>query len=550
MNLSVRFIVIAFLMAQCAKVAPASSVNDPRMSSYDVQHYDLSVAFDMKTSSFTGSVGIQASVLETMNVFVLSASNETLTIDSVLLEHRVLPFTHTNDHLVCTLPSQIVSGTHFSAKVYYHGISVFKGRYDDGGVFILTESNHPAIVSSSEPNFARRWWVCKDVPSDKATATLIFTVPKNFTAASNGMLTHVEQKNGAATFTWETKYPIATYLVSIAAAHYAQFTQEYVGIHGERMPIQYYVFPEDSANAVIDFQNTSEILRYFATTFGEYPFIKEKFGYAEVVGDATMENQTLCSVQDKLITGTQKSEMTLVHETSHHWWGDCLTPADWHHTWLNEGFATYAEALYREHTKGHEAYEKYIDQWMNVKDGFFAGSVTGTSDTAFWDSFGARVYFKGALALHMLRRVVGDTTFFTIMKNYLNNPKLQYANVRTEDFIAECEHVYGQSLQWFFDEWIFASTDTIDRPTYEYSWTSKQNSSRYDITIRIRQTQASQLTYRMPFSISVGTSDSTYSFPIIDSVATQEFVFSVPTKPTSVDIDKENRVFKSLIKKE
>src|SRR5206468_2050391 len=124
----------------------------------------------------------------------------------------------------------------------------------------------------------------------------------------------------------------------------------------------------------------------------------------------TMENQTVCSIQNSMITGDRKYELSsVVHETAHQWWGNLITPGNWKHTWLSEGFAEYAEALYLEHRRGAEMYHEYIGKMMAFAPGAFAGPIVGRSDTAFWDSFAPRVYHKGALVLHMLRGIMGDS---------------------------------------------------------------------------------------------------------------------------------------------
>ena len=520
------------------------------MSLYDVQQYGLAIKFDLSRKVFEGSVTVRAQALQALDTFVLSASSKTLHIDSVMVGRATAAYRHENSHVVIPLPVKLQSQQAFEAQVFYHGTSGFRGTYDDGGVYFPDSTEAYRLATISEPRFARTWFPCKDVPSDKATASVTVTVPDSLTAVSNGILKKTERDDSTATYFWETGYPIATYLISIAAAPYHVFSDTYTGLHGEQMPVQYYVYPRDSVNAKHDFQNTTKILNFFARTFCEYPFIKEKYGYAEVEGDLTMENQTICSVQSTLITGTQSSELTLVHETAHQWWGDMISPSDWHHTWLNEGFAQYAEALYLENMKGRPEYQSYIGRMLNSQNGILAGSVTGQSDTAFWDSFSPRVYVKGALVLHMLRGIVGDSAFFTIMRNYLNNPRLRYAGAQTSDFIQECEQVYGRSLQWFFDEWVFASVDSVDRPVYECTWKSSQSESSYSVELVINQKTAPKLLYRMPLSVSVSTEDSTFMFAVLDSLPKQTFKFTVPGKPETVRIDKENNVLKSLTLKE
>lgn len=526
--------------------AGAEPGNDPRMAFYDVLHYDLSLSFDIGTRSFGGSVGIRATALRQLDEVVLSASPATLTIDSVMSGDHRAAFQRFDDRLVIRLPAPAAAHASLNIIIYYHGTSSFAGAYDDGGIYFAADGR---FASSSEPMFARRWWPCKDVPSDKATARLSFTVPDTFTAVSNGLLTGTSRRGGKATYTWETHYPIATYLISVAAAAYREFSDYYTTLDGRRMEIRYYVFPEDLEKARYDFAHTPAVLQFFARKFCEYPFTDEKFGFAEVEGDLTMENQTLCSIQRTLITGDRRSELTLVHETSHHWWGDLITPADWHHTWLSEGFATYAEALYVEHTMGRAAYRDYIDRLMSAENGAYAGSVIGEHDTAFWDSFSPRVYNKGALVLHMLRSVVGDSAFFTIMRRYLDDPAHRYANATTEDFRRECETVYGRSLGWFFRQWVYASTAAIDRPVIEYDWSTAAHPPPYQIVLSLHQQTASTLLYTLPLSVAIETRDSTSSLCLVDSLAVQSFSCTIPDTPLSVTLNPDRAMFVELKRK-
>lgn len=528
--------------------ARAQESHDQLMSTYDVQHYDLSLSFDLQKKKYHGSVGIAMRTLQSLNTITLDASNATLTIDSVIWGDSRLNFSHEINILTIVLPSIISSEANITLEIYYHGVSVFQGHYDSGGIYFISSGR---LATISEPNFAREWWPCKDIPSDKATAHINITVPDSLTAVSNGVLTKVEHHNGSATFIWETHYPTATYLFFISIARYKEFSDSYADSDGTKMPVKYYVYPEDEEKAKKDFQNTTKILKYFSQTFCEYPFLREKFGYAEVDGDLTMENQTLCSIQKNMITGSKKFESTFVHETSHQWWGNLITPENWKHTWLSEGFATYAEALYLEHTNGHDAYKQSIDEKMGTDQGLYAGSIIGKNDTSFWDAFAPRVYNKGAIVLHMLRGITGDSMFFAIMKNYLNNPRLRYGNAKTEDFIAECERVYGKRLKWFFDEWVYAQTDSIDRPSYEYTWKAVPAASpAYRVNIDLRQTTASILLYKMPVTITITSQKSNTTYIVVDSLAVQSFTFPSANKPEKVEIDKENNIMKMLTRKE
>ncbi|MBU2472333.1 MAG: hypothetical protein KKF20_08000, partial [Bacteroidetes bacterium] len=292
--------------------------------------------------------------------------------------------------------------------------------------------------------------------------------------------------------------------------------------------------------------NTKKMIAFLENYFGPYPFKDEKYGIAMVTGELTTENQTITSLQESLVTGEGDAEPILVHELAHHWFGNLITPASWHHTWLSEGFATYAQAFYYEYYLGKEIYHSIMDHFMSPKQGTYVGSVIGKSDTSFWDSFSDRVYFKGAIVLHMLRKVVGDSTFFRILKNYTSNPNYMYKNATTEDFIMECESVNGEQLDWFFKQWIYADTDSIDRPVLTFDWHSEQNENGYDVFVTIKQLSSHIYTYRLPIDISITSSDGEIDYQVISDRGEQVFILKCNSKPLKVELDRENWVFKEL----
>jgi len=519
----------------------AGDMNDPRMDNYDVQHYDLSVTFIPAEESLHGCVEVDARALARLELCVLSAYQKTLTVDSVLGNHERLTYVSDTGSVSIRLAAPVSAGKNFSFKIYYHAVSKFSGRYDDGGIY-FTGSGH--IASSGEPQFSRRWWPCKDIPSDKATVATHFTVPDTLTAASNGLLESVDRRDGHATYNWRTKYPISTYLVSIAAAHYVELHDVYHALNGKTMQMVYFVYPEDSAKALSTFKDAPEYLSFMSHTFCEYPFLDEKFGYAEVEGDLTMENQTICSIQNSLVSSGSDRELTIFHETAHHWFGDLITTVNWHHTWLNEGFATYMEALYAEHVGGIEAYRKRMNRLMNVPVGFYRRSVVGKSDTAFWDSFGASVYFKGAIVLHMLRSELGDSDFFSSLRRYANDPRFRYGNASTEDFEKTCESVSGKNLNTFFRQWVYTSGDSLDRPVLHYRWEADPSGRNAAVTLTIKQDNASGPIYRLRLPVTVHTSAGSTSFSVVDSLADQSFRLTANAVPDSISIDPDNTVFK------
>ncbi len=204
------------------------------------------------------------------------------------------------------------------------------------------------IWTFSQPWGARSWWPCKDIPSDKADSLdMRVTVPVNMVVASNGSLKQTTITGNEATYLWHEKYPIATYLVSLAIYPYEVHYDDYLyNNNADTMKIHFYTFPGNynlyySLNVKI-----KDMISFFAGLFGEYPFIDEKYGHADFSFPyGAIEHQTCASL-------AVFTEWLYVHELAHQWWGDMITYNSWHHTWLAEDLAVYSEALWYEHLNG------------------------------------------------------------------------------------------------------------------------------------------------------------------------------------------------------
>jgi aminopeptidase N len=165
----------------------------------------------------------------------------------------------------------------------------------------------------------------------------------------------------------------------------------------------------------------------------------------EKVGVA-MENQTLS------VFGADMSfEDAISHELAHQWFGDSVTLSSWPDIWLNEGFATYMEWLWVEHSQGK-------DEFVHFMDGQYASAqvMFPPGDPKPSNLFDGSVYVRGGLVLHALRLTVGDDTFYQILRTYYQ--RYQYSNASTKDFVAVAEEVSGQDLGPFFDAWLYGET--------------------------------------------------------------------------------------------
>ncbi len=506
-------------------------------SQFDVTFYNLNFDLDPQNSLLGGKVTIQGRSLRNgLNQLEIDLSAD-LDIDSISQDLNVLNYSRQQDLIIISLSQSLNVGEMFNITISYHGNPEYSGFGSFGWDYHGTPAA-PMIWTLSEPYGAPSWWPCKDNPADKADSVCIsITVPNELTAVSNGKLISVIWRDAAHnTYTWRTTYPISTYLVSLAISNYQTFRDWYITSSNDSMPVDFYVWPQHLAAATEDLKITVDMISFYASVFGEYPFLNEKYGLAIFPWGGAMEHQTITSYGAGLITGNHFFDFINAHELAHQWFGDCITMRSWSHIWLNEGFASYAEALWQEHLGGKTAYLNYMKTQERAT---FAGSLYVVDTTDINALFSSTVYDKGSWVLHMLRGVLGDSLFFTSLKTYANHPDLKYGNALTEDFQSVCEQQSGQDLDWFFTEWIYRE----GRPEYSVVWYIYGNNP-YTIKIKIDQSNAEF--YQMPLMLQLSGTEIDTSIRVINSLKNQEFKFSMSAYPDTLKVDPENWVLKHV----
>lgn len=519
--------------------APDANSNQ---SQFDVQFYQINLDVFPGNKYLKGTVLIQgesrANGLERLDIDLYS----NMAVDSIMQTDVALSYQVFSDHLEIDLPQPLQQGERFAVKIYYQGNPE---RIGFGSFNWNSYQGKPRIWTLSEPYGAPTWWPCKDDPADKADSVYMsVTVPEQLVAVSNGILKQITPApNFRLTYQWETHYPISSYLVFFAAADYSQFDDWYISVNGDSMPLNYFVYPEKLQAAQVDFAITKDMIGAFAALFGEYPFIKEKYGMASVVGGASMEHQTLTTLNQVYITGDHSGDGVVAHELAHQWFGDAITMRKWQHIWLNEGFATYCEALWEEHARGKEAYRLY----MNGKDtGYFKGNVFVEDTSSISALFSITVYYKGAWVLHMLRGVLGDSLFFNAFNKYATAPNLIYANALTSNFKSIYESMANQNLDWFFDQWLYRP----GRPVFRCQWHVQGSASPYVTVLKVdqfnSQTNLSDMPYKMPLQIRLSGVNWDQLVTIWDSLPSQQFDFITEQPPQKLEVDPGDWVLKKL----
>ncbi len=428
-----------------------SSVGDSRVpgignTGYDAQHYDATIKVG-KDGALDAQSVMTAVATQDLDRFNLDFVG--FDIEAVKVNGKEAKFDREKGELIIETGGTVKAGEKFSVDVKYDGQpKPFPSEHApvtlgwntfEGGSFVV-----------SEPDGTRGWLPVNDHPTDKATYSFHISVPKNKVAAANGVLTGVEEGEEFKTFHFEARDPMASYLSTVHVGDYISQDSK----SAEGVPIRNY-FPADIAKAAAhDFGRVPEMMSFFAEKFGPYPF--ESYGNivmdTNLGGAAALETQTLPLYDRGIVNGRRGNETVLVHELAHHWFGNSVSPSDWKDIWLNEGLASYSEALWAEHQGGPQALAQRLQRAEATVRIYGAKEPIGEPRAD--GLFDAKVYQGGMLAVHALRREVGDENFFTTLRAYQERHKNGTAS--TSDLMAVASEISGKDLKPFFDKWIYS----------------------------------------------------------------------------------------------
>ncbi len=504
---------------------------DPRLDAYDVLHY----ALDLKIDPWNYNRRIQGSVEVTLTPtgpklyeLVLQLEDHMSATAVTRIGGGAELFDQANDQIVVELAQPLRAGEVATLRIDYEGTPLVSGF---GAFDVYWDRAEPVVWTLSEPEGAHYWWPCKDRPDDKASAEISVTMDDLFVVGSNGLLLSVDDNgDGTATHNWAIDYAIPSYLVSVTATDFVLIEDSYDLLSGGTLPLTYYTWPESEEPARIDLQALPGMLRTFEEEWGDYPYATEKYGHAEFPWGGGMEHATLTSYGTYFYTGDHYFDWIMAHELAHQWWGDMVTCATWDDIWLNEGFATWGEAIWTEGAGGESAYLSYMQ--MLAADSF-DGPIYAPDYT-----FNNTVYDKGAWVLHMLRGIVGRETVMAILRQWGSD--YAYEAATTADFTALAAAVAGEDLDWFFDPWLYQP----GRPDYQYSVDLTPipgDSTRVDL--QITQVQNGVNPYRMPIAVRLARSGQGDVFATLDNSQTSEaFELRIEGTVTAVEMDPDGYI--------
>lgn len=342
-------------------------------------------------------------------------------------------------------------------RVYYSGEmkSENNTKFNFGGVFFQDSILYSIGVGFCDKSVSalRYWLPCYDHCSDKALFNLKFIISDGLSVASNGILNDIQKiNNGTEIWNWKTNTLAATYLINFALGKFSILGSPY-----QQNPIMVFCLKSDSLASTYAYQNVPLMLNFQKSIFGDYPF--EKVGFVNTT-IGSMEHQTMISMAKSVIKKAFQSKdqnnTTIFHEMSHQWFGNSITPIDFREVWLNEAFATYAEALWAEHLLGFK--DGYI---KNIK-GNLANYLSIAQSEGYlplfafnrakYSNYPRTIYDKGAVVLGLLRYELGEEEFFKFLKAYAK--RFAYSNISTDEFTNFLSTFSGKDFSWFINQWV------------------------------------------------------------------------------------------------
>lgn len=444
---------------------------------YDVKFYDLEIEASDTSTYLIGEATVVFEALAAIDTLVFELQ-ETMTIDSVFFNSSYIPAFFHEEGLIKLVLDEIVSqGSINSVRVKYEGGAASSGFFT--GITNRRDFTYgkPVTYTLSEPFQSSSWFPVKQNLLDKADSVKVSIITDStLMGGSNGLLTAIDElPEGKLRYNWESRYPIAYYLISIAVADYLDYSFYLANEGGsDSLLIQNFIYdhPEILTNEKERIDRTGEMILLFNQLFGEYPFPEEKYGHSMAPMGGGMEHQTM--------TTLQSFNFDLVaHELAHQWFGNNVTCGTWQDIWINEGFASYSEYLAREYILGLpeaiEWMENAHDIALNSRNESIYLTEEESKEVGRIFSF-ALSYKKGAAILHMLRNEINnDSLFFKTFRDF--QVQFEDSVAVGDDFLKTLNSVTGEDYSWFFDQWYYGK----GFPVVQATWKLRADSLYLDV---------------------------------------------------------------------
>ncbi|MFI5553777.1 M1 family metallopeptidase [Streptomyces sp. NPDC051738] len=436
-----------------------SGVRDPYFpkagnDGYDVTHYALDLAYDPADRHLTGTAEITARAVQDLSAFDLDLKG--MDVERVTVEGERARWSRSGQELVVRPGDELDRGETFRLTVRYSGTP--QTITDPDGSEEGWLAGDDGALALGEPTGSMAWFPGNHHPSDKASYDIAVTVPEGLQAVSNGELTNRTTSDRRTTFRWHTAEPMASYVATLAIGDYDIRRSTVTGTAAGELPVYTAVAPSQDGPARAVLARIPEFMEWAEYNFGPYPFSST----GAIVARPNVSDYALETQNRPVFPGAPGTEL-FVHELAHQWFGNSVTPKSWRDMWLNEGFATYAEWLWREDHDGDSAQETFDALYDHGedehKDLWSFPPAKPTSAAHISDS---PVYQRGAMVLHKIRQTVGDDTFYAIVQGWAADHR--HGNADTDDFTAYVEETApGEDFTGIWEDWLYGEGKP-DRP--------------------------------------------------------------------------------------
>ncbi len=459
-----------------------------------------------------------------------------LNVVSVVSDAKIAGYTATDKDITITFHPPLLPGEEHSVTILYDA-EPRQGLY-----FRTPEMGYPEtdahLFTQGESHDAPHWFPNFDYPNERFSSEVICRVPPEMTVVSNGRLVseRIEPETGLKTVHWLQEKPHVNYLIALVAGYFEKLESR----HGD-LPLGFYTPPSQFAEAANSFEGTADMIAFYEQEIGiPYPWDKYDQVAVEDFVAGGMENTTLTILTDgTLFTDASENIRTsqdlIAHELVHQWFGDYVTCKDWSHLWLNEGFATYYEALYDGHKNGRDAllYGLYNSARRIVRDDADAEPIVTRRYKHADDQFDYRCYAKAGWVLHMLRSELGEALYRRIIRTYIERHALGV--VVTEDLRSVIEELSGRSFDRFFDQWLYHSGCPELKVSYE--WLEQDKLAKISVEQTHKPGENGTAVFHLPATVRFRLhGQATDRDMEIDSTR-QDFYFALAAEPNVVCFD-------------
>lgn len=414
---------------------------------YDALDYDVNIAYDPPTKQLDGDTTVTARATQDLEAFNLDLSG--LTVHSVRVNGTPAQFSRSGDHeLTVTPQSALQKGELFRVEVTYAGMP--RSLPGDVGTAGWQISQSGGAFAAGEPHSATTWYPVNDHPQDKAKYQITARVPQGWNVVSNGREVHTGEQNGWTTSSWVTRNPMASYLSTIGIDRWNIERSQLA----DGTPVVDAYAP-GAEKAQQPEKRLPEVLDFLSSKFGPYPHAAAGGIFLADPIDFSLETQGRPTY-----TSRGSNLTTIVHEQAHQWYGDSVSVHRWRDVCLNECFASYAQWMWDEEKEHQNSDDKYRKAVAQAAPEFWSGKLVDMGPGKEFSS----VYTKGKLAVHALRRQIGEENFDRLLRTW---PQLhRNGNASWEQFEELAEQTSGQDLDEFFQEWFHGD----QQPSDEYLW--------------------------------------------------------------------------------